>query len=118
MLHAGAFVSIGHDGSLSVERGYVRSDDLAAIQADDNETSADDHAETDASTPATVITVAGQGTSEEEDEDELAPLPERLLVELTAHRTLALRNAVADNPQVAFRSALIYEFLLRTLGGN
>ncbi|KRE27795.1 prolyl oligopeptidase [Mycobacterium sp. Soil538] len=24
----------------------------------------------------------------------------------------------ADNPQVAFRSALIYEFLLRTLGGN
>lgn len=99
--YAGAFVSIGHDGSLSVERGYVRSEDLAAIQHDDNETSVDDHIGTDASTPATVITVTGQSTSEEEEEDELAPLADRLLVELTAHRTLALRNAVADNPQVA-----------------
>ena len=102
VVHAGAFVSIGHDGSLSVERGYVRSEDLAAIlPPDGNETSADDHAETDGSAPATVITVAGQSTSEEEEEDDLAPLPDRLLFELTAHRTLALRNAVADNPQVA-----------------
>ena len=44
---------------------------------------------------------------EEPEEDEgLKRIPDRLLTELTAYRTLALRDAVAQNPDVAFVAAL------------
>ena len=43
--------------------------------------------------------------SEEEDEG-LRPLPDRLLTELTAYRTLALREALGRSPNVAFLAAL------------
>ena len=44
-----------------------------------------------------VITLGGQSPElEEEDEaDAIKPLPDRLVTELTAHRTLALRDALA-----------------------
>jgi ParB family chromosome partitioning protein len=44
----------------------------------------------------TVVTSDGQqigaNSSEDEDDEALKPLPERLVMELTAHRTLALRE--------------------------
>ena len=43
----------------------------------------------------------------------MRPLPERLVSELTAHRTLALRDAVANNPQVAL-TALLHKLCLDT----
>jgi ParB family chromosome partitioning protein len=44
---------------------------------------------------------------EEPDEDEgVRPLSDRLLTELSAHRTLALRDAVGNDPDVAFVAAL------------
>jgi ParB family chromosome partitioning protein len=50
---------------------------------------------------------AGSETSAEpEEEDGIRPLPDRLLTELTAHRTLALRHALGDHPEVAFLAAL------------
>jgi len=53
------------------------------------------------------ITVEGQaGVAEEEDDDAVRPLPDRLVMELTAHRTLALRDAVACHPQVAMTALL------------
>ncbi len=33
-------------------------------------------------------------------------MPDRLLTELTAHRTLALRHAIGEQPEVAFLAAL------------
>jgi ParB family chromosome partitioning protein len=43
----------------------------------------------------------------EPDEDEgLKPIPDRLMTELTAHRTLALRHALGEQPDVAFLAAL------------
>jgi ParB family chromosome partitioning protein len=36
----------------------------------------------------------------------LKPIPDRLLTEFTASRTLALRDALAQNPDVAFSAAL------------
>jgi len=102
IVNAGAFVSVGHDGSLSVERGYVRPEDLEAIRGSHDDEATNDQAEADGGAPATVITIAGQTADEDDEEgDGHSPLPDRLLVELTAHRTLALRNAVANNPQVA-----------------
>ena len=43
---------------------------------------------------------------EPEEEDGIKPLPDRLLTELTAHRTLALRHAIGEQPEVAFLAAL------------
>jgi ParB family transcriptional regulator, chromosome partitioning protein len=56
----------------------------------------------------TAITVGGASTEpiEEDDDDAARPLPGRLIIELTAHRTLALRDALAEHPSVAFQAVL------------
>ena len=43
----------------------------------------------------------------------IKPLPDRLVTELTAHRTLALRDALADNPHVAM-TALLHKLVSDT----
>ncbi len=43
---------------------------------------------------------------DDEDEGTIKPLPDRLVTELTAHRTLALRDALANNPDVAMTALL------------
>ena len=53
--------------------------------------------------PATEVEAAAE--SAEEDEG-VRPIPDRLVTELTAHRTLALRDAFAKDPDVAFVAAL------------
>ncbi|WP_111734314.1 ParB/RepB/Spo0J family partition protein [Roseovarius amoyensis] len=108
MAKAGAFVSIRHDGQFAVERGYVRADDEAV---DGQEGEGTDGCSPEGSEsggmPRAVITVGGTATEEEEDETETTrPLPDRLVSELTAHRTLALRDAVAANPHVAMTALL------------
>ena len=52
-------------------------------------------------------------SEDEEEEDVIKPLPERLVIELTAHRSLALRDAVGANPQVAF-TALLHKLVRDT----
>jgi ParB family chromosome partitioning protein len=117
---AGVFVSIGSDGSLCVDRGYVRPEDERPVEAvGDEPTDEEVDPETgEIRTPAvqrTVITVGGQPVqTDEEDEDKgIKPLPERLVIELTAHRTLALRNALAENPHVAM-TMLLHKLLSDT----
>ena len=41
-----------------------------------------------------------------EEEDGIKPLPDRLMAELTTHRTLALRHALGERTDVAFLAAL------------
>lgn len=55
-----------------------------------------------------VITIGGQPAEPEDDDEDdvIKPLPERLVIELTAHRTLALRDAVANNPHIAMTALL------------
>ncbi|WP_204315436.1 hypothetical protein, partial [Stenotrophomonas maltophilia] len=61
-----------------------------------------------------VITIGGQPVEADDDEDDaIKPLPERLIIELTAYRTLALRNAVAENPHVAM-TALLHKLVSDT----
>ncbi|MCR4268421.1 ParB/RepB/Spo0J family partition protein, partial [Nitratireductor sp. ZSWI3] len=102
---AGAFVSIDADGSLSVDRGYVRPEDERPAEHDGDDASEPGGDADQSDGPAgqrAVITIGGQPAEPEEDEDDgVKPLPERLVIELTAHRTLALRNAVAEHPDVA-----------------
>jgi ParB family chromosome partitioning protein len=119
IVRAGVFVSIDADGSLSVDRGYVRPEDEAPATPDtDSETESDgDTGEGGRpSSPAVqraIITIGGQPEAEEDEDDAVKPLPDRLLSELTAYRTLALRDAVANNPHVAM-TALLHKLCLDT----
>jgi ParB family chromosome partitioning protein len=76
----GAFVSLGHDGGLRVERGFIRkTDEASGSQRREPE-------------PNSVA--EGLETS--------TALSERLVAQLTAQRTAALREAVAHRPDMAF----------------
>src|SRR3546814_15886857 len=59
------------------------------------------------------ITIGGQTEPEEDEDDVVKPLPDRLVTELTAHRTLALRDAVANNSHVAM-TMLLHKLCLDT----
>ncbi|WP_112875057.1 ParB/RepB/Spo0J family partition protein [Paracoccus endophyticus] len=113
MARAGAFVSIDADGALMVERGYVRPEDEATAGPEEGEAGAPAGAAPEGDQPVSVqravITLGGASIEAEDEEDgaeTIRPLPDRLVSELTAHRTLALRDAVAMNPQVAMTALL------------
>jgi ParB family chromosome partitioning protein len=114
---AGVFVSIDSDGRLSVDRGYVRPEDDAPATASDSGQDVDVSSTAGprpggAPVQRTAISVAGQpADTEEDDEDGARPLPDRLVTELTAHRTLALRDALAENPAITFQ-AVLHNFVL------
>ena len=109
---AGAFVSLDADGSLSIDHGYVRAEDEPQAEPDD-EASEGDQPDTPAVQRA-VITIGGKPAEPEDDEEDgIKPLPERLVIELTAHRTLALRNALAEHPHVAM-TMLLHKLLSDT----
>lgn len=115
---AGAIVTIDSDGSLIAHRGYVRPADEAPIEPthengyptpDGSEVSTLAHG-----VKPTVVTMGGQPLQGEDEEDDgIKPLPERLVTELTAHRTLALRDAVAQNPRIAM-TALLHKLVSDT----
>ncbi len=108
MARAGCYVRVNADGELRVERGFVRREDEPPVEdvpADADGTTA----ECDVSQPAAAH-AAYTGTSvsqEPEPEDEgMKPLSDRLVMELTTHRTLALRDALARDPDTAFLAVL------------
>lgn len=112
MARAGVFVSLGNDGTLVIERGFVRPEDMPAEREDDDtgiggddETSAYD-ADEDGDGTAGYLEGDEPSDAEPEEEDGLKPLSDRLLTELTAWRTLALRDAFAGNPHVALTEFL------------
>jgi ParB family transcriptional regulator, chromosome partitioning protein len=117
---AGVFVSIDAEGLLSIARGYVRPEDEAPVVVKPESEAQGDGERTDGPTTngvvqRAVITVGGAPSDpvEEDDDGTVKPLPDRLITELTAHRTLALRNALANEPAVAFQ-AVLHNFVLAT----
>jgi ParB family chromosome partitioning protein len=114
---AGVFISIAHDGSVAIDRGYVRAEDEApepVIETDGDDTEGRPGEPGAPAVQRAVITIGGQPVEAEDEEDEgIKPLPDRLVTELTAHRTLALRDAVANNPHVAM-TALLHKLVSDT----
>lgn len=116
---AGVFVSIDADGSLSIARGYVRPEDERPVDVADGDVQGEgiDLETGEILTTAiqrSIVTIGGQPVQPEEDEEGgIKPLPDRLLTELTAHRTLALRDALANNPHVAL-TALLHKLVADT----
>lgn len=106
---AGVFVSIDSDGSLLIDRGYVKPEDEAPAtdggKDSDGKTASDPDG--DGSSQRTIISIGGQPVeTDDEEEDAIKPLPDRLVMELTAERTLALRDKLANDPATAFLAVL------------
>jgi ParB family transcriptional regulator, chromosome partitioning protein len=107
MARAGVFITLDGNGKLRIDRGYVRPEDepANAIVAQDGDEATGDPSPSQTAT----ITIGGQPVTPEpgeEEDDVIRPLPDRLVSELTAERTLALRNALAQAPDTAFIALL------------
>jgi ParB family transcriptional regulator, chromosome partitioning protein len=107
MARAGVFITLDGNGKLRIDRGYVRPEDEpgSGVVVQDGDDSASDASPSQTAT----ITIGGQPVPPEpaeEEDDVIRPLPDRLVSELTAERTLALRNALAQAPDTAFIALL------------
>jgi ParB family chromosome partitioning protein len=101
----GVLLSINRDGRLQVEYGFLRPEDaLSANGADAEGEDIDDTAAND--DEACPGTHASSGDDEEDQANGAKPLPDRLIQDLTAFRTVALRNALADDYPAAFLAVL------------
>jgi ParB family chromosome partitioning protein len=112
---AGVFISLDAEGRPEIERGYVRYHDEPQLAGEDDDSAdpAIDPATGEARGPALsagAASVGGDdaetGSEDEESDDTLRPLSDRLKLELTSHRTVALRDAVANDPHAAFLAVL------------
>lgn len=112
MAIAGVFVSFDRTGSFEIEAGWVRAEDEPAVEP---EPGTDDGAQSgEVGDQRELLAPEGEQAAQAEEEDEgLKPLSDRLVTELTAERTLALQEAVACNPKVAF-AAVLHNFVLAT----
>ncbi|MBI1198701.1 MAG: chromosome partitioning protein ParB [Phenylobacterium sp.] len=98
----GVFVILGHEGVARFERGFIRAEDMPSLEPEpepDPEARAEGEPETRAP------------EAEAPEGSPSAPLPERLVLDLTAHRTLALRDALAAHATVAL-SAVVHALAL------
>jgi len=118
---AGAFVSLDHSGHARIERGFVRPEDVPAAperpdpsaegQAGGDAIGTENAGGSDGAFKRVVFTVGGEPApaglpvTEPEEEGE-RPIPERLMTELTTHRTMGLREALANDPDSAFVAVL------------
>lgn len=107
----GAFIVVGHSGDVRIERGFIRAEDEApepeAETAEDGETIIDGvHVNADGEI-LDDESEDGEGGDlpeaepEEETGDAGKPLPDSLIRDLTAHRTLGLRLALGEQPDMA-----------------
>jgi ParB family chromosome partitioning protein len=120
---AGAFVSIDGSGKIRVQRGYVRPEDeapepeSALPEAETAQFGTTDHDSelpaasamplaADSASNGAVIGNTGDASEPSEEDECIRPLSDKLLTELTAYRTLALREAVGNEPAIAYLAAL------------
>ncbi len=117
------FMTLDREGSLAVYRGYVRPEDEPreeiAVQDGDcadamgqgGDVGGSGWGPSATSAGGAVITSGGRpigaDLSEDEDDGVFKPLPERLVTELTADRTLALRKVIERSPDVALTLVLL-----------
>ncbi|WP_082675486.1 ParB/RepB/Spo0J family partition protein [Aureimonas ureilytica] len=94
----GVFVILNHDGTARIERGFIRAEDEAPRPEDVEGATITEDGE-----------IVGEGDGEDAEpqpDDEDAgdagkPLSDLLIRDLTAHRTLSLRLALGEQPEMA-----------------
>ena len=104
---------LGPDGQVRIERGHVRPEDMPVVEPEPETPRHEGE--------------AGEGDGDarpreaemeaEEEPDGLTPLSDRLVADLTAHRTAGLRDALADHPDVALM-VVVHAATLRTFYGD
>ncbi len=124
----GAFISLDYDGSVKIARGYARRADVPASKPDDMDGS-DAPSESGSASPGTraienpdrswtaIIDIGGAPAATpapEPEEEGDRPITEQHRIELTTYRTLALRQAVADDPEAAF-IAVLHAMVIRVI---
>lgn len=117
---AGAVISIDHAGNLSIDRGFVREEDEPDAEVELAEEASTDPVDA-AEDPGVqadqraVITIGGgpaePAPGQAEEVETVRPLSDTLVMELTATRTVALQNAVANDPHVAM-TVLLHKLCL------
>jgi len=117
---AGVMVLLLPYGEARIDRGFVRPEDELAPAPDDEADDGQDGA--DELGGSLGDEEEGDGDGGEADQsrfdadepagDATAPLPDRVIAELTAHRTAAMRDALAQNPDLA-QLALVHALVSR-----
>ena len=101
----GVLLSVNTEGRLHVEYGFLRHEDAppaGGADADGQEGgNAGPHDEEDHAGPQ-----PSAGDDDEAQPDGAKPLPDRLIQDLTAYRTVALRDALAQDFDTAFLAVL------------
>ncbi len=102
----GAFVSLNYDGTARVERGFIRpEDEIPEPEAggmEDGETVIDGvRVNADGEVIAEGQGQGGDHAQEEDEGDAEQPVSDILTRDLTAHRTLGLRLALGEQPEIA-----------------
>jgi len=103
----GVFVVLNHDGAARIERGFVRPEDEAPEPEADTEDGGE-HRNDAAADEDEIVEDEGRVSAvetDDEDADDGKPLSDLLIRDLTAHRTLGLRLALGEQPDMALIAA-------------
>jgi ParB family chromosome partitioning protein len=131
IVRGGVFVVVAYDGEARIERGFIRAEDEAPEPepetAEDGETVIDG---VRVNADGEILDGDGEDgegddlpetepEAEEETGDAVKPLPDSLIRDLTAHRTLGLRLALGEQPDMAL-IAVIHTLAAQTFyrGGS
>ncbi|WP_179298163.1 ParB/RepB/Spo0J family partition protein [Mesorhizobium carmichaelinearum] len=119
---AGVFVTLAANGKLQVEAGFVRAVDEprpetgGGDEREEGDAEGEARSNGDGDDDGDAVVVNGKpvddSSGDDGEEDGIKPLPDRLVFDLTAQRTLALRNALAGDADIAFFAAL-HAFVLQ-----
>ena len=102
----GVFLFLGQDGQVRIERGFIRPQDEASEP--DDESDGEDAVQGDDGGAA----AEPSSDDDQEENDILTPLSERLIADLSAHRTAGLADRLAQEPDVAL-CTVIHALVLR-----
>jgi ParB family chromosome partitioning protein len=118
---AGAFISLDRFGRVQIERGYVKPEDELPATPEPGRAGEEGTTATTGTAHAekriAVITIGGEpedGGGEEAEDGALRPLSDKLVMELTAQKTVALGAELAGKPDIALR-AVTHALTLSTL---
>lgn len=105
--HGGVFVVLSHEGQARIERGFVRPEDEApepeeADAGEAGETAIDGvRVNSDGEIIDHDLSPDSDSDSDDDAEGDGKPLSDLLIRDLTAHRTLGLRLALGEQPDMA-----------------
>jgi ParB family chromosome partitioning protein len=108
----GVLAVLSQDGQARIERGLIRPEDVKSEPAPEAG-EAGEGSEHGVAVGGSDGGAAGAGEDEPEEPDGLTPLSERLVLDLTAHRTIGLRDALGADPDTALL-AVVHALVLRT----